>query len=79
MNRNGPLKWASGIILVILVVAGASWVAWSFGEAKGFLDGYGSGVEEGYTFGYDDGKTGVSPDARRVLGNVGVGVRLWPW
>ena len=79
MNRNVPLKWASGIALAILVVAGASWVAWSFGEAQGFLDGYGYGVEEGYTIGYADGQYGVSPDARRAHGNIGVGVRLWPW
>ena len=79
MNRNVLLKWASGITLVILVVAGASWVAWSFGEAQGFLDGYGYGVEEGYSIGYSDGKNGVSPDTHRLHGNIGAGVRLWPW
>ena len=79
MNRTMLLKWASGIALAILVAAGASWVSWSLAEARGYLDGYGFGVEEAYSIGYDDGKNGVSPDSRWAHGNIGVGVRIWPW
>lgn len=79
MNRMVLLKWASGITLVIIVAAGVSWAAWSFGEAQGFLDGYRYGVGEGYDFGYNDGKDGVASDVGRHQANIGVGVRLWPW
>ena len=79
MNRTVLLKWASSIALAILVAAGASWISCSFGEARGYLDGYRSGVEEAYSIGYEDGKSGVLPDARRAHGNIGVGVHIWPW
>ena len=79
MNRAVLLKWASSIALAILVAAGVSLVSWSCGEARGYTDGYRSGVEQAYSIGYDDGKNGVLPDARRAHGNFVVGVHIWPW